>query len=354
MKQYLNHLLAILTDRYSGYKPNRTGVDSISLFGYQNQYDLSEGLPLMTTKKMFTRSVIIELLWFLRGDTNIKYLVDNNVSIWDGNAFQHYLKKNGLDKQHQMYSEEWNKLKDEFIQKIKEDDDFAREWGDLGPVYGKQWRKWQTPDGQVIDQLGEAIEKLKNKPNDRRIIVSAWNPGEIKDMALPPCHLLYHLNVINGQLDCLLYQRSCDMFLGVPFNITSYSLLTYVLAHQTGLKPGRFVHTLGDSHIYCGTGERGKFYGNNLDKIKKMISDVKDKEGYICVKEWIESNAPPERVGEDGQDHVTACLEQLAREPRKLPTLTITPNKKLEELSYEDFKIERYDPYPAIRRAMAV
>ncbi len=353
MEQFHKHLIEILTSKYSGYKPNRTGIDTISLFGYQNQYDLSEGFPLITTKKMFTKSIIVELLWFLRGDTNIKYLVDNGVSIWDGNAFQHYLVKQGLDKQYPMYSSEWNKQKDDFIQKIKNDSGFAKQWGDLGPVYGKQWRRWEA-DGKQIDQLAEAINLLKTKPSDRRIIVSAWNPIEVKNMALPPCHLLYHFNTQDGRLDCQLYQRSCDMFLGVPFNIASYAFLTNIIADQTGLKPGRFVHTFGDSHIYCGKNERGKFYGDNLDKLKEMVRKVQNREEFLAVNDWIDKNAPQEREGEEGQDHITACLEQLSREPKQLPTLKITQGKKLEDLTYDDFKVENYNSYPAIRRAMAV
>lgn len=354
VQQYLEHLKQILINDFSGYKPNRTGIDSISLFGYQNQYDLAKGFPLLTTKKMFTRAIIHELIWFLRGDTNIKYLIDNNVHIWDGNAFQHYLKKKGLDKEIPMYSEKWHEMNKEFIGKIKEDAEFAKQWGDLGEVYGKQWRKWKTSDGKEIDQISDAINLLKNKPNDRRIIVTAWNPEEVKNMALPPCHTLFHLNVLDGKLDCQLYQRSCDMFLGVPFNIASYSMLTCILAAQTGLKPGRFIHTFGDSHIYCGADKRGKWYGDKLTMFKEKIKAVKNREEYLEVKNWIEENSPVETEGKLGQDHMPAVLEQLSREPKSLPKFKISEGKAIEELSFEDFVIEEYESHPPIKASMAV
>lgn len=352
-EQYLQHSKFILSDEFSGYKPNRTGVDTISRFGYQNEYDLSKGFPLLTTKKMFVKSIIHELIWFLRGDTNVKYLVDNDVHIWDDNAFQHYLKKNELEKDYPMYSPSWQEKKKEFIEKIKLNNEFANQWGDLGPVYGRQWRHWRTEDGKEIDQLGDAINLLKKSPNSRRIIITAWNPAEIVNMALPPCHLLFHFNVQDGKLDCQLYQRSCDMFLGVPFNIASYALLTYIMAHETGLKPGRFIHSFGDAHFYCGKGERGAFYGKNLEELKRKMREVKNKEDYIKIKEWIEINAPSEKPEDIGMDHVVKILEQLSRETKQFPKLIIA-EKPIQQLTYDDFKIENYDSHPAIRATMAV
>ncbi|MFT4261479.1 MAG: thymidylate synthase [Candidatus Woesearchaeota archaeon] len=350
MKQYHDHLIKILTDDFSQYKPNRTGIDTISRFGYQNEYDLSKGFPLLTTKKVYARAIIHELLWFMRGDTNLKYLVDNNVRIWNEWGFERYLKS--INKELKMYSDEWKNELDNYINKIKEDSEFAKKHGELGPVYGKQWRKWEV-DGEVIDQFKNAVETLKKSPNSRRIIVTAWNPAEVKNMALPPCHSFYQLNVTGDALDLQLYQRSADMFLGVPFNIASYALLVFVLAKQAGLKPGRFIHTFGDSHIYCGAGERGAFYGKNKELLKQKILSVKKREDYLEIKEWIEKTAPDEPKGKEGQDHITAVLEQLSREPKPIPKIKIK-DKPLEELQFEDFEIIDYDPHPAIKRNVAV
>ncbi len=354
VRQYLDHSEAILSDRRSGYKPNRTGIDSISLFGYQNEYDLSEGFPLLTTKRVPMKAITHELIWFMRGDTNIKYLVDNNVHIWDGNAFQHHVRKQNY-KNLEIYSPEWNEMKDKYIEMIGNDEEFAKEHGDLGDVYGAQWRHWTTSNGREIDQFSDVISALKNSPMSRRIIVSAWNPEEIPNMALPPCHCLYHLNVLDGKLDCQLYQRSCDMFLGVPFNIASYAMLTQVLAQQADLELGRFIHTFGDSHFYCGADERGAWYGDNLDELKQEVSVAayNGRSGFLDIKKWIEGNAPPESEGKEGQDHVTAILEQLSREPRELPKLEIS-YKNFDELTIDDFELRGYKPAKSIRRAMAV
>ncbi len=327
MRQYLEHSLKVLTDAHSGYKPNRTLADSISRFGHQNEYDLSRGFPLLTTKKLHMNAITYELLWFLRGETNIKFLRDNGVSIWD----------------------EW-----------------ADKNGDLGPVYGYQWRHWEkfveSESGglykkQKIDQLQEALTLLKEKPDSRRIIISAWNVADIPKMALPPCHLLFQFNVQGGRLDCQLYQRSCDMFLGVPFNIASYAMFTQLMAQETNLKPGLFVHTLGDAHFYCGTGERGKWYGRNLDKLKERISNVKEKEEYLEVENWIEESAPPQDSEFLGADHIPLILSQLSRSPMELPRLEIA-KKPLEQLITEkiddNFKLIGYEPHPHIKAKVAV
>ena len=264
MKQYLDLLQEIMD--HGTVKSDRTGVGTKSIFGHQMRFDLSEGFPLLTTKKVHLRSIIHELLWFLSGSTNIRYLQENKVSIWD----------------------EW-----------------ADANGDLGPVYGKQWRSWDTPDGRSIDQLSEVIETIKRNPDSRRMIVCAWNPSDVDKMALPPCHCFFQFYVADGRLSCQLYQRSADTFLGVPFNIASYALLTMMIAQVCGLKPGEFVHTTGDTHIYL----------NHFDQVR----------------------------------------EQLSRTPRPLPVMKLNPEvKDIFRFRYEDFTLEGYDPWPAIKAPVAV
>ncbi|AEY65245.1 thymidylate synthase [Clostridium sp. BNL1100] len=264
MQQYLDLCKHILNNGIK--KEDRTGTGTISTFGYQMRFDLQKGFPLLTTKKLHLKSIIHELLWFISGDTNTKYLKENGVSIWD----------------------EW-----------------ADENGNLGPVYGHQWRSWSTPDGRSIDQLKEVIEQIKNNPDSRRLIVSSWNVGEIEKMALPPCHCFYQFYVANGTLSCMLYQRSADVFIGVPFNIASYALFTMMVAQSCGLKAGEFVHTLGDAHIYL--------------------------------------------------NHIEQVNLQLSRDPRPLPKMNINPDvKDLFEFKYSDFTLTDYDPHPHIKGAVAV
>lgn len=264
MKQYLDLLRNI--EKNGTFKSDRTGTGTKSVFGYQMRFDLPEGFPLLTTKKVHLKSIIYELLWFISGDTNIKYLKDHGVSIWD----------------------EW-----------------ADENGDLGPVYGHQWRSWPAPDGKSIDQLSNVIEQIKHNPDSRRLIVSAWNPAEVDKMALPPCHSLFQFYVADGKLSCQLYQRSADTFLGVPFNIASYALLTMMIAQCCDLKVGDFVHTLGDAHIYS--------------------------------------------------NHQEQVALQLSREPKPLPKMIINPEKKdIFSFEYEDFTLVDYDPWPAIKAPVAV
>jgi len=282
-------------------KEDRTGVGTISTFGYQMRFNLQEGFPLLTTKKVFLRGIIHELLWFLTGNTNIKYLVDNKVHIWDDWPYAVY-------KESDSYKGE---TKQEFIEKIKEDDAFAKEWGDLGPVYGKQWRRWSTPDGKEIDQIAHVIDQIKNNPNSRRLLVSGWNVSDIQGLikgkvsAPPLCHSLFQFYVADGKLSCQLYQRSADVFLGVPFNIASYSLLTMMIAQVCGLEPGEFIHTFGDVHIYL----------NHMDQVK----------------------------------------EQLSRDTRALPKMKINPDvKNIDDFKHEDFELEGYDPHPPIKAPIAV
>ena len=264
MQQYHDLMRHVL--EHGNDKGDRTGTGTRSVFGYQMRFDLSEGFPVLTTKKLHLRSIIHELLWFLQGDTNIRYLKENGVSIWD----------------------EW-----------------ADEEGNLGPVYGYQWRSWPAPDGRHIDQIATVVEQIKTNPNSRRMIVSAWNPALVDDMALPPCHAMFQFYVADGKLSCQLYQRSADIFLGVPFNIASYALLTMMVAHVCGLQAGEFIHTLGDAHLYS--------------------------------------------------NHFEQARLQLSRTPKTLPTMHINPEvKDLFGFKFEDFELLGYDPDPHIKAAVAV
>jgi len=264
MRIYLDLLQDILDN--GADKSDRTGTGTRSVFGRQIRFNLQEGFPLLTTKKLFLKGIIYELLWFLQGDTNIKYLNDHGVTIWDA---------------------------------------WADEKGDLGPIYGYQWRKWLTPDGHEVDQISDLIERLVKNPDSRRHIVSAWNVADVDKMALPPCHCLFQFYIANGKLSCQLYQRSADVFLGVPFNIASYALLTMMMAQVTGLGPGEFVHTFGDVHIYL----------NHLDQVNL----------------------------------------QLSREPKPLPVMKINPKvKSIYDFKYEDFELQNYDPHPAIKAPIAI
>jgi thymidylate synthase len=264
MQQYLDLLRRIRA--HGTRKDDRTGTGTLSLFGHQMRFDLAEGFPLVTTKRLHVKSIIYELIWFLAGDTNVRYLQQHGVSIWN---------------------------------------DWADAAGELGPIYGKQWRSWAAPDGRTIDQMQQAVELLKTNPDSRRIIVTAWNPAEIPDMALAPCHCLFQFYVANGQLSCQLYQRSADVFLGVPFNIASYALLTMMMAQVTGLQPGEFIHTLGDAHLYL--------------------------------------------------SHLEQADEQLLRSPRPLPRMEINPAvRSIFDFRHEDFKLCGYDPHPHIKAEVAV
>lgn len=298
VKQYLDLLQHILDKGIK--KDDRTGTGTIGVFGYQMRFNLSEGFPLLTTKKVFMRMITHELLWFIRGDTNIKYLVDNNVNIWNEWPYQNFLKQNSLEDIYPKYSDAWKARMKEYVEQVKSDPQFAERWGDVGPVYGKQWR-----DFNGIDQLKNTIHMIKNKPNSRRMIVCAWNPSQIENMLLPPCHCLFQFNVANGKLSCQLYQRSCDVFLGVPFNIASYALLTMMVARECNLEPGDFIWTGGDTHLYL----------NHLDQVK----------------------------------------EQLSRQPRPLPKLLLNPIKtNIFDFTYDDIKVEDYNPHPVIKAPISV
>ena len=288
MKQYLDLCRYIL--EHGTIKDDRTHTGTKSVFGYQMKFNLSEGFPLLTTKRVHLKSIIHELLWFISGDTNIKYLVDNDVRIWNDWPYEIYQKS----------LEFKGETIEEFAAKIKEDSKFAEKWGNLGPVYGKQWR-----DFNGVDQLENLINDIKTNPNSRRLIITAWNPVDVPKMALPPCHAFMQFYVANGKLSCQLYQRSADVFLGVPFNIASYSLFLMMIAHVTGLEPGTFVHTLGDAHIYL----------NHMEQIER----------------------------------------QLKRTPRPLPKMLINKDvKSIYDFKYEDFTLVDYNPYKGIKGKVAV
>ena len=363
VQQYLDHSREILSSPYSSHKGGSKGAGLISLFGYQNAYDLRKGLPLLTTKRMFKNSMVHELIWFVSGSTNIKYLEDNNAPIWRGNAFEYNLEKmvkerifpEGIVK----YSPSWDKAMKEYASMIKENPEFAARWGEVGPIYGHQWRHWtyvnEKGEATQLDQLNEVLESMKKKPLGKRHLVTAWNPGDVPNMSLPPCHVMFQMTSNEeGEMDLQLYQRSCDMFLGVPFNLASYAILTHMIAKEAGLQPRRFVHTFGDSHFYTGLEKRSKWYKENLAGLKEKVNGISDRGDYLDILEWVTKNAPKDET-EERYDHVTAILEQMARTPQELPRLIITPGKSIYDLKINDFSFENYNPHPtAIRRDMAV
>lgn len=293
MEQYHALMKRILDEGVK--KEDRTGTGTISVFGHQMRFDLSKGFPVITTKKLHLKSIIYELLWFLKGETNIEYLAKNGVRIWDDWPYAKYKKSPDFG----------GETIQQFSEKVANDNTFAQKWGDLGPVYGYQWRNWPTPDGKHIDQITQLINTIKNNPDSRRIIVSAWNVGQIDQMALPPCHAFFQFYVADGKLSCQLYQRSADVFLGVPFNIASYALFTMMIAQVCDLTPGDFVHTLGDAHLYS--------------------------------------------------NHIEQANLQLSRELRSLPQMEINPAvKNIFDFKYEDFTLVNYDPHPHIKAEVAV
>ena len=301
MKQYLDLMRYV---RDTGVrKEDRTGTGTLSIFGHQMRFDLSEGFPLVTTKKVHLKSIVHELLWFIQGGTNIRYLVQNGVNIRNDWPFQSYLRETGQDQDFPMYTPEWREQMKLFVGRIKTDEPFAAQYGELGPVYGDQWRNFEG-----VDQLSQLVTDIQNNPDSRRLIVSAWNPKDIPIMAksgLPPCHTLFQFYVSEGRLSCQLYQRSADVLLGVPFNIASYALLTLMIAQVSGLEPGDFVHTFGDAHLYS----------NHLEQVE----------------------------------------EQLSREPHALPVMAINPSvTDLFSFQYDDFELKGYEPHPPISAPVAV
>ena len=301
MKQYLD-LVRHIRD-HGTIKEDRTGTGTVSIFGYQMRFNLADGFPLVTTKRVHLKSILHELLWFIKGDTNIKYLVQNGVGIWNDWPYQNWLRETGQAQNLKMYSSEWRLVMKEFIERIKSDDTFARQYGDLGPVYGKQWRNFGG-----VDQLTNLVNDIKTNPDSRRLIVSAWNPQDIPVMVksgLPPCHSLFQFYVVEGRLSCQLYQRSADVFLGVPFNIASYAILTIMIAQVTGLRPGDFIHTFGDAHLYL----------NHLEQVD----------------------------------------EQLSRAEFDLPELKVNPSVTcLFDFVFEDFELQNYMSHEPISAPVAV
>ncbi len=312
--EYLNLGEKVMLEGAS--KEDRTGTGTKSLFGHQMRFDLQKGFPLLTTKRVPFGLIKSELLWFIKGDTNIQYLLKHNNHIWDEWAFESFVTSSdytGPDMsnfgQRATKDAEFNRIykieKNLFCKRILEDDAFAKQYGELGNVYGSQWRNWKTSQGKTIDQLKDVIEMIKTNPDSRRLIVTAWNPEDVPTVALPPCHTLFQFYVADGKLSCQLYQRSADIFLGVPFNIASYALLTHLIAHETGLEVGEFVHTLGDAHLYS----------NHLDQM----------------------------------------AEQLTREPKSFPTLILNTEKtSIFDFDMEDIQIENYHPHPSIKAPIAV
>ncbi|MBC2372423.1 thymidylate synthase [Listeria booriae] len=314
MKQYLDLEKFVLEN--GTQKGDRTGTGTISTFGYQMRFDLAEGFPIMTTKRVPFKLVVSELLWFLHGDTNIRYLLEHNNNIWNEWAFERWVASSeytGPDmtdfglraEQDEAFKAVYLEEMASFKSRILADDVFASKYGELGNIYGKQWREWRTSTGETIDQLADLIEMIKTNPNSRRLIVSAWNPEDVPTMALPPCHTLFQFYVADGKLSCQLYQRSADIFLGVPFNIASYALLTHLIARETGLDVGEFVHTMGDAHLYI----------NHIEQVK----------------------------------------EQLSRTPRALPKLVLSDKPaSIFDFDVADITLEGYDPHPAIKAPISV
>lgn len=306
-EQYLDLLQKLISEGTE--KTDRTGTGTKSFLGHQMRFNLADGFPLLTTKKIPIKAIIHELIWFMRGDTNLKYLADNNVHIWNEWPYKAYLQRNAIPIP-EINGEEWKKGMAEFIEKVKTDPAFAKEYGNLGPIYGYQWRSWPTPNGGHIDQLAKVIEDIKKTPDSRRLIVSAWNVADTDEMAksgLPPCHCFFQFYVADGKLSCQLYQRSCDTFLGVPFNIASYALFTMIIAQICGLKVGEFVWTGGDVHLY--------------------------------------------------KNHIDQANTQLARrnDIRPLPKMKINPAKKnIEEFTIDDFELVDYNPHDSIKAPIAV
>lgn len=299
MKIYLN-LLQDIIDNGVKETNERTGTGTIKVYGRMLRFNLEDGFPLLTTKRMFTKGIIYELLWFIKGDSNIRYLVKNGINIWNEWPFQNYLKKNKLDRKYPTYSDRWKEKMQEFIEKIKNDEKFAKKWGDCGPFYGVQWRNFNG-----VDQLGWVIKEIKKNPSSRRLIVNAWNAPLVDRMALPPCHVVYQFQVSKNKLNCMMYQRSVDTFLGLPFNIASYALLAMMVAQVTGYKPGELVMVLADTHLYL--------------------------------------------------NHISQAKKQIRRKPYQLPKMALNPKaKSIFRFKYDDFNLINYKHHPAIKAPISV
>ena len=348
MEQYHDLLKGIITKGDTQYN-ERTQSSMIASAGDQSVYDLREGFPLVTTKKVFFKGVAEELFWMLRGETKAGALQSRGVGIWNRDAFQNYLKRHGLEEAVPKHSKEWDKRFRDYVKRMKEDPDFSDEETDLGPVYGKQWRGWETRDGRKIDQVAKIIEGIKSKPGSRYHVLSAWNVGELDEMAIGPCHCINQFTVFGDRLDTNAFQRSCDVFLGVPFNIAQYGLLTHLIAKETDLEPGTFIHSYGNVHIYNGVRERAEFLQDpsNFAELKERISQAKSSQDYLDAKEWYERSAEPERPEDETKDHLPKVLHQLSLPPRNRPRIEIA-DKPLDQIIREPYgenvKITGYDP----------
>lgn len=335
MEQYLDLVQHVLEN--GNYKPNRTAVDTISHFSYFYRIDQQEGFPLLTTKDMSGyrwNSLIHELLWYFSGEEHIKNLREET-KIWDAWADEEGLLETA-------YGRFWRRFP------IPSEQDQLE-----GEAWPKKDNKWvnEEQDGRLtFDQIKYVIDQLNDNPKSRRIVVNAWQPANAANSKLPPCHYSFAFNVQNGKLNLHLTQRSGDIALGIPFNIAAYSLIMRIIAKQTDLELGEFAHTIVDSHIYCGKGERGEWYGKNIEKLREKIGEAEKKQDYLEIKDWIEKNAPEQT--EDRKDHVPGMLEQLSREPRERPEMKV-PDKPIDEMEYEDFKLEDYNPHPGIKFGIA-
>jgi thymidylate synthase len=401
VQQYLDLVKDTFTNEDSGFKQGSKGSGLISYFGGpQARYSLGERWPLLTTKKMATKAMIHETLWFLSGDTNIKYLEDNKCKVWRGNTFDRNLSAmvkagifpDSLLLKENKYSKDWDKAMLDYAQMIRESQEFANKFGDAGPIYGYQLRHWPkfihtgkktrfeghlrdayVKDPHGIDQLSETLEKMKKHPQGKKNLVSYWNVADLPDMSLEPCHSFFQMTADeSGRFFLKLYQRSSDIFLGVPFNTAAYWMQAKIFAHELGLDSQAFYHTFGDFHIYTGLEKRTQWYRENFGELKSKMKDAiskekqnGDKQGYFDVLEWVNNHAPkdkdhPNDPEEEKYDHVTALLEQFTREIRPSPILTINykfPNgrdKRYYELTVDDFVVSDYNPHPKIEREMLV
>jgi len=348
MEQYHNLLKYIIGNGDVSFEP-RTQTYLLGVSGYQNTYSLNEGFPLVTTKNVPPRLPFEELFWKLRGERNVKSLVDKNVHIWTANAFDRYLKGSGLENKFPKHSLEWNEEFENYKNKISEDREFFKQGGDLGPVYGYQWRHWSGPKGE-IDQLENLIKGLKENPNSRYHVLTAWNPGELNQMALGPCPFWHQFTVHGRNLDLHIVQRSCDTYLGVPFNIAQDALLLKMVSQETNLIPRNFIHTLINAHIYLGVEPRAFFWNNpkNVNEFQGKFREIKDREEYLELKKWYLTTSPEEGDGNKRKDHIPFVLDQLSKKPKKLPSVDLLKVSLFEMIKYpvgETVFVEGYEPH---------
>ena len=351
MKQYQDLLKTVLTEGNRQFN-ERTGQLMIGVAGHQSVYDLDEGFPLCTTKKVFFKGVAEELFWFLRGERNVKPLIDRGVNIWNRNAYDLFLRRNGLNKTAPKNTLQWEEGLSRYIERISTEPEFARAEGDLGPIYGNQWRHWRKRDGTEIDQIRNIIHLLTKEPGSRYAILNAWNPEDIPEMALAPCHCISQFNIFENEfVDVNMFQRSCDTFLGVPFNIASYALLNVLVARELGKQPRKFYHCYGNAHIYAGVSPRSEFLldDSNLAELRQRIKGAQKPEDYLETKEWYVRKAPSEGQANERKDHIPFVLEQLSLAPKALPRLEIKSDLSLEQLitkpASEVLEITGYNPH---------